>query len=82
MDRDAAGFMVEYRWPLWRHMDAFLFTDQGRVFADLEKDFEFSNFRSAYGGGIRIWNRTSNSEIAIAKSNEKLRFYLSFGALK
>ncbi|MBD3298695.1 MAG: BamA/TamA family outer membrane protein, partial [candidate division Zixibacteria bacterium] len=79
--QDMAMFTLEYRWPLWRHLDAFLFTDQGRVFGNLEDDFSFSNFQSSYGGGIRIWNQLASSEMSVAKSNEKLRFYLSFGAL-
>lgn len=80
-DRDMAMITLEYRWPLWQRIDAFLFTDQGRVFHDIEDDFAFANFRSSYGGGLRIWNSRGASEIMIARSNEKVRFYLNLGAL-
>ncbi|MEW5874403.1 MAG: BamA/TamA family outer membrane protein [Candidatus Zixiibacteriota bacterium] len=80
-DRDLALFTIEYRWPLWQRMDAFLFTDQGRVFANLEKDFEFSNFRSSYGGGLRVWNTSGGTvEFSIAQGAETTRFYFDFGA--
>lgn len=78
--RDMAMFTVEYRWPLWRKLDAFLFTDQGRVFDNLEDDFAFSNFRSSYGGGLRVWSQNSNIELMIADSPEAMKFYLNLGA--
>lgn len=78
-DMDMVVFTAEYRWPLWRHIDAVLFTDQGRVFADLQKDFEFSNFRSTYGGELRFWSGDSYAGLALAKGNEPLRLYFSAG---
>lgn len=78
--RDMAMFTVEYRWPLWRKIDAFLFTDQGRVFDNIEDDFAFTNFRSSYGGGLRIWSHDSNIELMTADSPEAIKFYLNLGA--
>ena len=78
--RDMAMFTVEYRWPLWRKIDAFLFTDQGRVFDNIEDDFAFANFRSSYGGGLRIWSHDSNIELMMADSPEAMKFYVNLGA--
>ncbi len=78
--KDMAMFTVEYRWPLWQKLDAFLFTDQGRVFENIEDDFEFSNFRSSYGGGLRVWSHKSNVELMMADGSETMKFYLNLGA--
>jgi len=75
VDRDMIGFTFEYRWPLWRKLDAFIFTDQARVFHDLVNDFEFSDFRSSYGGGIRLWRAAGNSGLSIAWSPEATKLY-------
>lgn len=77
--RDMALFTVEYRWPLWRKIDAFLFTDQGRVFDNIEDDFKFSNFRSSYGGGLRVWKHSSNIELMMARG-ETMKFYINLGS--
>jgi len=77
--RDMVLFSAEYRWPVWRAIDAFLFTDQGRVFDDISEDFEFSGFRSAYGGGLRVWNTGGHLELTLAKGREQFRFYLAAG---
>lgn len=73
------AFSAEYRWPLWRRLDAMLLTDHGRVFHDLAKDFEFSNFKSSYGGGLRFWNAKGHLDILVAQGTEDLSFYINFG---
>ena len=78
--RDMAMFTIEYRWPLWKSIDAFLFTDQGRVFNNIGDDFAFSNFRSAYGGGLRFWSHGSNVELMAADGAEAMKFYINLGA--
>lgn len=79
--RDASliAFSAEYRWPLWRRLDALLFTDHGRVFRDITEDFEFSNFQSSYGGGLRFWNANGHLSILAAKGTEEWSFYINFG---
>lgn len=74
-DRDMVVFTAEYRWPLWRRLDAYVFTDQGRVFGDLIDDFELANFRSSYGFGFRLWRAAGNSSITFAQSAETFKFY-------
>lgn len=78
-DLGFVAFSAEYRWPLWRRIDAMLFTDHGRVFHDLTNDFEFSNFRSSYGGGFRFWNANGHLSILAAKGTEEWSFYINFG---
>lgn len=78
-DLGYAAISLEYRWPLWRRIDAVLFTDHGRVFHDMTRDFEFSNFRSSYGGGLRFWNQAGHLALQVAKGTEDLSFYLNFG---
>ncbi len=78
-DRSLIAFSVEYRWPLWRRLDALLFTDHGRVFHDIKDDFEFSNFRSSYGGGFRFWNANGHLSVLAAKGTEEWSFYINFG---
>jgi hypothetical protein len=53
-DVDAVLFMLEYRWELWRILDAALFADEGQVFDNLEDDFKFSRLRTSFGGGFRF----------------------------
>jgi outer membrane protein assembly factor BamA len=78
-DLGYVAFSAEYRWPLWRRIDALLFTDHGRVFHDLSEDFEFSNFKSSYGGGMRIWNNAGHLSLLAAKGTEEWSFYINFG---
>lgn len=73
------SFAAEYRWPLLRKLDALLMTDHGRVFEDITKDFEFSNFRASYGGGLRFWNDAGHLSLMVAKGTEEWSFYINFG---
>lgn len=73
------SFAAEYRWPLLRKLDALLMTDHGRVFHDITQDFEFSNFRSSYGGGLRFWNDAGHLALMVAKGTEEWSFYINFG---
>lgn len=78
-DLGFVAFSAEYRWPLWRRLDALLLTDHGRVFHDLAKDFEFSNFKSSYGGGLRFWNGAGHLALLVAKGSEEWSYYINFG---
>ncbi|HWO56123.1 MAG TPA: BamA/TamA family outer membrane protein [bacterium] len=78
-DRGYAALSLEYRWPLWRRIDALLLSDHGRVFHDLLRDFEFSDFRSSYGGGLRFWNNAGHLALLVAKGTDEWGFYINFG---
>ena len=70
---------VEYRWPVWDVVDAFLFVESGRVFDDLSEDFEFKHWEMSYGGGLRIWRQDGlQAYLQVAGSNEGTRLYFSW----
>ena len=70
---------IEYRWPLWDRIDAFLFIEGGRVFHDLSHDFEFRDWESSYGGGFRVWHQEGlQAYLQIAGSSEGGRVYFSW----
>ncbi len=79
-DNDLALASVEYRYPIWDVIDAFLLLDAGRVFREIEDDFTLRNWEWNYGFGLRVWK--ANGLIAsatIARSSEETRFYLLAG---
>lgn len=78
-DLGFVSFAAEYRWPILRRLDALLMTDHGRVFHDITEDFEFSNFRASYGGGLRFWNNAGHLALMAAKGTEEWSFYINFG---
>jgi len=51
-DQGALAFSFDYRYPVWRRWDAFLFFDTGQVFEDYS-DITSSAFRQSYGLGAR-----------------------------
>jgi outer membrane protein assembly factor BamA len=70
---------VEYRWPVWDVVDAFLFVEGGKVFEDLSDDFEFKHWEMSYGGGLRLWHREGlRAYLQVAGSNEGARVYFSW----
>jgi hypothetical protein len=79
VDNDFILGSIEYRYPLMpNYFDAFLFSDFGRVSADLFDDLSADNFKVTYGGGIYIWDDEEiKLTMQIGKSKEQLRFYLS-----
>jgi len=73
---DAALATMEYRYPIWDVIDAFLFLDEGRVFEDISKDFTFKDWKPSYGFGIRVWGVESTIfSFQTAFSKEGTRFY-------
>jgi outer membrane protein assembly factor BamA len=80
MDNDAALFTVEYRYPIWNIIDAFIFYEEGRVFPKLRRDFTFAGWRYSAGGGLRVWRRSGVVfHTQIAFSAETTRFYFELG---
>jgi outer membrane protein assembly factor BamA len=77
IDNDMALWTIEYRWPIWRMIDAFLFYEKGRVFDSISKDFTFKNWEYSTGFGFRAWQQ-SGALVALqtAFSKEVTRFYL------
>jgi hypothetical protein len=54
-DFDAILGTVEYRYPVWRTIDALLFLDAGQVQQDIFRDFGSNDTQFAFGGGFRFW---------------------------
>ena len=79
VDNDLAVISLEYRYPIWKKIDAFVFLDEGRVFGSLTDDFKWHNWKYSYGGGLRVWE-TDNLILSFyaAKSEEETRFRIQF----
>ncbi len=78
---DAAYVSLEYRYPIYNNVAAFLFWDEGRVYDDVIKEVVFKNWRKSLGVGIRVFNnKRALAEIQIARSDESVRFYFDLGA--
>lgn len=79
-DNDLALASVEYRYPVWDVIDAFLLLDAGRVFREIEEDFTLQNWEWNYGFGFRGWKPDRLIISAtFAHSNEGNRYYLQAG---
>lgn len=79
-DNDAALAAVDYRYPIWDVMDAFIFFEAGHVFNKIGEDFRLSGWRTSYGLGFQIWHPESvlfKTQIAIGA--EGVRFYFDLG---
>ena len=44
---------IEYRYPIWKTWDAFLFVDGGQTFGEYA-DIDLDDFEYAGGGGVRV----------------------------
>lgn len=68
---------AEYRWPVWKNLDAVLFTEAGQVFDDYGA-LGLRRFHASYGGGFHL---VTNGETAfrfeLAGSREGLRTLLT-----
>ncbi len=67
-DQNSVLFNAEYRYIIWDYIDATLFVDTGKVFADID-EFDLDDLQYSYGGGLRF--RTKNDFL--------LRFQLGYG---
>ncbi len=80
VDNDLALISIEYRYPIWKKIDAFVFLDEGRVFSSITDKFNWRDWQYSIGGGFRVWE-TDNLLLSFyaAKSEEETRFRLQFG---
>jgi hypothetical protein len=77
-DRDLMIGSLEYRYPIWRVVDALIFVDGGRVTSSLLNDFTADDMQWSFGGGIRIWGREGEiMTFQIGKGPEQVRVHLS-----
>ncbi len=72
-DRNRVLLSGEYRWRPSRYLDMALFVDAGQVSPD-RRDFEISQFETAWGLGARFHGSTFNAlRIEVARGREGLR---------
>ena len=80
VDYDMTMAAVEYRWPIWTMVDAFVFAEAGRVYSSLRDDFTLRNWHESYGTGLRVWREDSIIlSLQVAFSDEERRIYLELG---
>jgi outer membrane protein assembly factor BamA len=76
-DRNVVLVGAEYRWPVFRLLDAALFADAGRV-APTARDLLRERLHRDYGFGLRFHSTTrSIARIDVAKGTEGTRVSLS-----
>jgi hypothetical protein len=76
-DRNVALFSAEYRWPVFRMMDAALFVDAGTV-ASSASELWRERPKHDYGFGVRLHSTTSSLiSIDVAKGREGTRVTVS-----
>ncbi|MCK5126258.1 MAG: hypothetical protein KAR42_08370 [candidate division Zixibacteria bacterium] len=81
VDKDMAMVSIEYRYPLWKAIDAFLFLDEGRVFDDIGDDLTLEHWSESYGLGMRIWTEHAIVlKTQIAFGGYEPRLYFEMGA--
>jgi len=74
--RDMVLGSIEYRYPIWTILDAFLFVDAGQVAEDIFKSFSSDKIIFGYGGGIQVWgNEGLVSSLTLGISKDGFRFY-------
>lgn len=77
-DNNAVLINTEFRWRIWKLVDAVLFADQGQVSPRIGA-MRLGNFEHGYGGGFRF--RTARGVMLrfdIASSREGPRYYIQF----
>lgn len=80
VDNDMTMATIEYRWPIWSMIDAFIFAEAGRVYSSLTEEFTLRNWHEGFGTGLRVWREESVLlSIQIAFSDEERRIYLELG---
>jgi outer membrane protein insertion porin family len=81
IDNDAITVSLEYRYPVWRKIDGFVFLDEGRPFCDITEDLAFEKWQYSFGGGLRVWDSDGLMlKTLVARSREETRFYFEMGA--
>jgi hypothetical protein len=79
-DRNLLLFNAEYRWPLFRAMDAALFYDAGTV-APSAQALSMQHAHTDYGVGVRLHTaKRTLVRVDVARSPESIRAIFSFTA--
>jgi outer membrane protein assembly factor BamA len=79
-DNDLLLASVEWRFPVWRTLDGFVFLDGGRVYEEITDAQVFRHWRYSSGMGLRVWNLQEVSfSTTFAFGEEGSRFYVASG---
>ncbi len=78
-DRDSAAGTVEYRYRVWRYLDAVLFGDAGQVYANLFQDIGKHRLHYDAGIGARYRGPLLSFQLSVGESREGAHMFLSFG---
>lgn len=65
---------LEYRYPVWNNLDAFLFIDEGQVFSSIPS-IQMRLFRDSKGGGFRIYDDSGiilRAQIGFSREQTKI----------
>ncbi len=80
IDNDLTAAAIEYRWPIWDLLDAFIFAEAGRVYGSITKEFTLKNWHESIGTGLRLWNRDGVILLLQgAFGEDDTQFYLELG---
>ena len=78
-DRGALLTSIEYRYPIWRTWDAYIFGDGGQTFHHYS-DIDIDDFEFSVGGGIRFMTEDSFLLLTqIGYGSEGAEVYFSVG---
>ena len=56
IDNDLVLASIEWRFPVWKILDGFIFLDGGRVYEEITDAVVFKNWKHSTGMGFRVWN--------------------------
>lgn len=80
--RQAVFGAVEYRYPVWRTLDALLFYNAGQVGRDVFDELDRDRAVSGYGVGLRAWSPTGRvTRLLLSRADDGtlLQFFLKTG---
>jgi hypothetical protein len=76
LDNDIALFTIEYRYPIFDNVDAFIFLEEGRTFSNIIDEKFLSDWKYSTGFGLRIWKADGVQLMpVIADGDENMKFH-------
>lgn len=80
IDNDLALASIEWRYPVWKILDGFVFLDEGRVYEEITDSKVFRGWKYSTGIGFRVWNVQEVSfSTTFAHGDEGNKFYIAGG---
>ena len=69
---------LEYRYPVWKSWDAYVFADGGQTFREYS-DIDLSDFEYAVGGGVRLMTQKDiEFNLQVGFGSEDVEIVFSF----